>query len=485
MGPSLPISIFAVDPQTPQRPVAYMVSAVSHVVVAGLILYGFIFAPRINMNAAAERYTLREVSINLPDPVRDTRPLDSADYPGQQAAAKSAAPHAPGAAAASSIRQIPKLHLSDRTIVQPDIPVNQLVMKHTLPSLLLWSANRPKIQLITPPQPQKMAWVDTKPVLTRPTPEQHISEIPITSTPFNTKMPMPLPGSSTPIVARGPMPAELIPETSSLNSSDPSAAAMMSISEQQLAKGSIALPPVNQTAAGNENGSMRPGESGNSAFGGHGDPNSQGSGKGLAHSQGGGGNSAGPAGGKNGTVAANGAGTGNGNNGGNSTLGGSGGQGAEPTYTRVKLPTSGEYGVVVVGSELAEEFPETSRLWGTRVVYSVYLHVGLARNWILQYTLPPTADGAAAGNMTHVEAPWPFYIVRPPENPVVAADALMIHGFVNQAGHFEALNVVFPAGYGQAQYVLQALRQWQFRPAKHDGQIARVEILLIIPQIND
>ena len=485
MGTSLPISIFASDPSTQRDPYAYAFSAVSHVLVAGLILYGFIFAPRINMKAAADRYTLREVTINLPDPLPDPRPKDSADYPGQPAQAKTAAPHPASEAAASSIRQIPKLHLSDRTIVQPDIAPNQQIIKHAaLPALLLWNAQRPKVQLITPPQPQKMAWVDTKPVLTRPTPETNISETPMTSTPFTTKMPMPMPGTSSPIVARGPMAANLIPETSSLSSNDPSSAAMMSISEQELTKGSIALPAVNQTAAGNENGSMRPGKSGDSAQAGHGDPNSHGTGNGPSHSPGGGGNSTGDAGGKNGTLAGNGSSTGKGNNGGKSGLGGSGGDGAEPVYAHVKLPNDGRYGVVVVGSQMAEQFPETSRLWGGRVVYSVYLHVGGERNWILQYSLPSTADNAPA-NLAHVEAPWPFYIVRPTEDPVVAADALMIHGFVNQAGHFEALNVVFPSGYGQAQFVLQALRQWQFRPAKNEGQTARVEVLIIIPQFND
>jgi hypothetical protein len=57
----------------------------------------------------------------------------------------------------------------------------------------------------------------------------------------------------------------------------------------------------------------------------------------------------------------------------------------------------------------------------------------------------------------------------------------MVHGFVNQAGRFEALAIVFPMGFAQAQFVLNALAQWQFRPAMQSGQSAKVEILLIIP----
>ena len=475
MGTSLPISIFAGEPQIQRRPYSYLVSGFTHLLGAGLILYGFIFAPRINLKDAADRYTLREVTINMPYPVTPHKSEDSAMYPGQKAAAHTDVPHSQSAAAPSSRLQVPKLHLAEHTIVQPDVPVNQLMIKHAaLPSLLLWSAQRPKLELITPPQPQKLAWVDTKPVLTRPTPDQNIAELPITSTPFSSKMPMPMPGSSNPVVIRGQMPSNLIPETSSMNSSNPSAAAMLSISEEQLAKGSIALPPVNQTASGNENGAMRAGDAGNSAVDGHGAPNSRGNS----------GNSMGRAGAKDGMNAGNGLNAGKGNGGG-PKVNGQGGEGSEPTYTRIKLPTNGQYGVVVVGSSMEDQFPETSQLWGGRLVYSVFLHVGLAKNWILQYSLPPTGEAAVAGNLNKIEAPWPYYIVRPSQSPVVAADALMIHGFVNQAGHFEALAVVFPSGFREAQYVIQALRQWQFRPAKHDGQIAKVEVLLIIPEDSD
>jgi hypothetical protein len=108
--------------------------------------------------------------------------------------------------------------------------------------------------------------------------------------------------------------------------------------------------------------------------------------------------------------------------------------------------------------------------------------VGLARSWILQYSLSRADNAAAAGNITHIEAPWPYNIVRPNIEPgAIDADALMVHGFVNQAGRFEALSVLFPPQFAQAQFVLDALTQWQFRPATQNGQNVLVEVLLIIP----
>jgi hypothetical protein len=147
------------------------------------------------------------------------------------------------------------------------------------------------------------------------------------------------------------------------------------------------------------------------------------------------------------------------------------------------LPKDGQFGAVVVGATLEERYPEAAQVWSGRLAYTVYLHVGLAKSWILQYSLPSAADAAAAGNISRLEAPWPYNIVRPNLSPdTVNADALMIHGFVNQAGRFELLAVAFPPQFEQAQFVLDALRQWQFRPAAQNGQSERVEVVLIIPE---
>jgi hypothetical protein len=101
---------------------------------------------------------------------------------------------------------------------------------------------------------------------------------------------------------------------------------------------------------------------------------------------------------------------------------------------------------------------------------------------VLQYSLP-RADAAQGGAATTLEAPWPYNIVRPNLDPgSIDADALMIHGFVNQSGRFETLSIVFPQAFPQAQFVLAALEKWQFRPATQQGQSAKVEVLLIIPE---
>ena len=115
-------------------------------------------------------------------------------------------------------------------------------------------------------------------------------------------------------------------------------------------------------------------------------------------------------------------------------------------------------------------------VWNGRMAYTVYLHVGLARSWVLQISLPRAADAPQTPPAAQtLEAPWPYNIVRPNLDPgSIDADALMIHGFVNQSGHFETLvRPVFPQAFPQAQFVLAALEKWQFRPATQQRTVCQ------------
>jgi hypothetical protein len=493
MGSSRPISLFAPDNAKPQKPYAFILSAVAHVCVVSLILYGFFFAPRIDLKNEANRYLLRQVDLTSSDPDRPRNSAAAGMYPGQSSLAHGASGQSAAAAAASaSLRQIPKLHLADRTVVQPDVPDTPIVMKQTpLPSLMLWAPQKPNVKVLKTPPVQKLANVNARPSIVRPTPQTNFVDTPISPTAFTTKLPMPTPGTSTPITVRGPDLADRLPQTRSDISTESPSGAVMSISETHLNQGTIALPAINQTAPGTEDGALGAGKSGNGQQNGPGAANNQGAKNGSQLTQGAGGNSNGPLGNAHGTIAGTGANAGQGVGTGNAKsktgTGGGGpggtGEGTEPSFTRISQPANGQFGVVVVGSTLTDQFPETADIWGGRLIYSVYLKVGLPQSWILQYSLPANVEAKSASGENHLDPPWPFFLVRPNASPVnVNADALMVHGFVTEKGRFEELSVVFPPGYRHAQALLAALEQWQFRPAKHNGQPARVEILLIIPE---
>jgi len=119
--------------------------------------------------------------------------------------------------------------------------------------------------------------------------------------------------------------------------------------------------------------------------------------------------------------------------------------------------------MVVVGSSLAEDYPETVHLWSADWRTTVYLHVGAAKNWILQYSLPGAQEAASAGSFSRPDAPWPYDITRPSIDADSNTDAIMVHGFVNTAGRFEQLAVVFPTELAETKFLLHALQQWRFQ----------------------
>jgi len=153
---------------------------------------------------------------------------------------------------------------------------------------------------------------------------------------------------------------------------------------------------------------------------------------------------------------------------------------------RILLPKDGKFNMVTVGNSMEDLYPETEGMWNGRLAYTVYLHVGLPKNWILQYSLPRVEDDAGSGSAARLDAPWPTDILIPTLPPGSSnSDAVVVHGLLDAAGHFQQLNVVFPQAWEQAKYLTETLQHWVFRPAMQNGKSASVEVLLIIPDTTD
>src|ERR1019366_6755477 len=497
MRSSRTISLFTEQPEQPKGVSAFVASMVAHSFVVALVILAFMYSPQFRLRTP-DVYMLQHVELNRPDPpIRAPGGSGSMSQNSPSAGSTSSA-HENLAAPPSSRLQLDRRKLAPQTLVQPDIDPDRMLPKEIpLPSLMLWSSSKVKLKVITPPAPQPLATTFDKPKLSFPNKEVHLAELNLASTPFQSKLPTPLPSNTTPIVVHQEAPTQRVPETTSVSAKQPTAAAVLSASDLHMAQGSVPMPPANESALGNLQGalgagrsaaSVQPGNGGSGSMGtDHGSGKGEGNSGGQAAGSGNAGAQKGSGNGSNGNGSEPGAGAGQGTGhgpGAGSTQGtGQGtGQGDDRSVSRITLPKNGQFGVVVVGSTMDEQFPETAAVWKGRMAYSVYLHVGTSKNWILQYSMPRAADSASAGT-ARLEAPWPFYIVRPNLDPDEAnADAVMVHGFVNEAGHFEALAVVFPNGFAHEQLVLGALQQWQFRPGAQNGQIARLEVLLIIPE---
>jgi hypothetical protein len=304
-----------------------------------------------------------------------------------------------------------------------------------------------------------------KPSIKPPNQEIKLGDTGISSAEVPTdKLPV-FPTTPSPLTVHGPKMQQMAPVTASQKTAQPTPMAVMSISDLRMPEGTVTLPPVNETTVQSESEILAPGQTAK------GDPSKQSGGTGREAAAGDAGGANGVTGDRSGTKP----GTG---------LGSASDEGL--TTERFTLPKNGEFGAIVVGASLEEKYPELSSIWNDRVAYTVYLHVGLQKSWIMQYSLPRNSEAALAGNVTRLEAPWPYNIVRPNVSPsAFDSDAILVHGFVNAAGRFESLGIAFPPEFQQAQFVLDALSQWQFRPAVQNGKIEKVEVMLIIPEEQD
>jgi hypothetical protein len=443
MKSSRTITLFTESRETSQGPVSLAASVVFHCLAVGVISFGIFYAPHLNTKAIAERYNVRRLDLDMPDaqPLRPTKGLIKYPTP------KPAKVDTSTGGQPTALRKVVRAPKGPQTLVQPDLP-KQIALKELvpLPTLMVWSPSKTQVKTVVAPQPSKPTAANVTPSPAPPIEEVNLADVNIATSPIDHPKLLALAATTSPVAVPGPE-VELPPTNISQVSVQPTPAALLSLSDIQMTKGAVVLPPANESANENSKGPLVAGESKDSRT--PGDSN------------------------HDGKAAASASGT-SPNTAGNPNA---------VTATKITLPRDGQFGSVVVGASLGDEYPELNHVWRGRLAYTVYLHVGLARSWILQYSLPATEDVNATGGTPHLDAPWPFNIVRPNvSNDAADAETVMVHGFVNQSGRFEGLKIVYPPEYPETEFVLASLQQWQFRPAARDGQLARVEVLLIIPE---
>ncbi len=463
-----------------------------HGAAAGLVALGVLGTPQLALPLTAQRYTVRSLDLRAPEVRRAYS--DSVAYPGPSARTRRASrPSPPGAkppASALHLPQTAQAKLGPQTLIQPDVR-DPVVLAHVtpLPSVVIWAPEKTPVRNIVPPQPHKLTATDVTPSIAPANEEVNLSDLRVSASQQAVQNLALLPATSSPVVIHAPDLAQVPPTSASDTIAQPTPATVVSLSDLRMQNGTVALPPANQTKSATAPGALSPGQAdgaNNPAAAEASTPGGSGAqtgGKGAGHSAVKLDASAGQSGGQStGQSSGQSSGVHAGQSPGSSNASSPGvGAGSPASASVINLPHGGQFSSVVVGNAISDEYPEITDLWTGRMAYTVYLHLGLARSWILQYSLPASADAAAAGEVAALDAPWPYNIVRP-NIPAGSVDAIMVHGFVNQAGRFEALSIAFPSGFAQAPFVLGSLAQWQFRPAAQNGQPVRVEVLLIIPE---
>jgi hypothetical protein len=473
------ITIFTAAPPARTQPSVFMISVLMHgVVVMGALALRY--TPRVDAQPLPPRYTTLIVKLQRDEPRLQWSPGSSSPAspspPAETHEDRSPEPRAMAAVPPSPAYRV----AAPITLIEPDIPPNTLLAaKIPLPLVMLWKPPEIPVKTIVPPLPQAQTASNVRPSLSQPNHELLVADVALVSTAVLAET-LPIVAGTTSLLMAPLQATSQIRESTSTPSAQPTPATVLSVSDVLLAKGAVVLPAANQAAAASSSDAFARGQpAGTSATGdgtiiaqrkeseagvssvGHPSQNETATGRG----------------GKNGAPPASNSGSNMNPDPGLASNNGS-------LVDRITHPKDGHFGVVIVGDAVAEEYPEAAGIWADRLAYTVYLHVGVAKSWILQYCLPRSAQ--AAGNNLRPDAPWPYLIVTPHLSPGdYDTDALLVHGFIDAAGHFQQLAVVSPTQFAQSKFVLDALQQWQFRPATQNGQAAAVEVLLIIPQGTD
>ena len=535
--------LFVRTPVVRRRFPAFAGSATLHCTLIIVMAFWSVSSPKNPPSSPTRKYSVRLLQLQIPRYSRRASPgkaqpgaaairgftrLNKSARSSHGAAAeagKSALAMLAQSSSALQHRQFklpPNTHIKmgKQTLVQLDLPPD-LALKHEipLPTALLWTETQTpppmRRQFVAPPAKKFAKATQSLPLapsLEAPNQEVNIAELNMSSALMSdTPRLVQPPSVASPVSSAGQQKAKEIPQIGLAESKQPTAANLISLPDSPLRSSSVlALPPANEVApsGGANNGAS----SGGGGAAGDGKQGAAGQGSGAmgegaatlgTDGKGNGGNGSGGAfaegaGRNNGAGSAGsrgdarqGGGTASAGNGVGNSHGGSGVDGSGDTLgygsaglTRLDLPKEGKFGVVVLGSAGSERYPESVGALTGKVVYTVYLKVGLRKSWILQYCLPKEAERkiTAKGSATPIDAPWPFLIMRPDRWTDPDTDYIMVRGILTDAGRFDQLAMVFPEDLEKKDWLLHSLKLWSFRPASRDGEPTTVEVLLIIPR---
>ena len=424
------ITIFCIEPpQSAKRHSAFAISLLLHCAVLLFVVLGFYYSHPDSPKNKPHSHPFQFVRLQLSPPIRS----------------KEAVGVTPDHGVTWHPLRVPRAHrrmTAKQTLIRPDVPPD-VVLKHEIPlaTAVLW-AQTPMPSppdVVTPPKetPNTQHSVPVRLSVDPPNREIQVADLKIAPTLLtNTPALVIPPSATTPLQTAAADAGNQLPQTVSTDE-DSTPAHLIALPEIPVRIQSLlVIPPVNQIAstsegAGGESNDHEPTAA--SVRGGDGEVTAAGS--------------------------------------------------APGKLTRISLPKDGKFGVVVTGSSASEAFPESQGLLSGSVVYTVYLHIGVHKNWVLQYCLPKDAQQASGDeNTAAIDSPWPFLILRPDSLSTLHIDYVMVHGIINSAGRFEKLALVYPEDLPVEDVLIGALRNWSFRPAKRDGQAIAVEALLVVPR---
>lgn len=143
----------------------------------------------------------------------------------------------------------------------------------------------------------------------------------------------------------------------------------------------------------------------------------------------------------------------------------------------------GRFDSIVVQSSPLDQFPSGNTLLHGRPIFTVYVPVGIGKDWALYFCVQgdDTPASATESQAKPLDPPYPYKLLRPKITIPGYQKYLLVHGFVTEAGTVSDLRLIPPVKQDIVDLVLAALNRWTFRPATRQGVAVKVEFLLAIP----
>ena len=164
----------------------------------------------------------------------------------------------------------------------------------------------------------------------------------------------------------------------------------------------------------------------------------------------------------------------------------SGGANGTDAVTRILHPSGGNFDVVIMQSATRADLSDVGSILTGNPVYTVYLPVGDAREWVMEYCVPAAENArnnpyeVYVGDATPISAPYPISTVIP--NSILGQahrENIVFHGYLTVNGSFR--NIEARDQSALTHLIAPLLNQWRFRPALKDKVPAEIEILLVVP----
>ena len=247
MMASQTITLFTRQTDFGPRPTSFAASILLHGLTMALVLFGLAYKPPVT-RLVLEHYSVRELDLHLDDQhmraVRNLIPYP-ASHPGPRALASagrtSPSPPVP--------RPITQARIGPQTLIQPDLQKPIILPEQVpLPQVVIWSPSKTIVKKVVPPLPEKATAANVKPSVERPNEEMNLADVNIASS-FHPSLKSVVPPSTTsPVAIPIPQQVQLPPITASQPSAQPTPAAIVSLSDLRMKNGTVALPPVSESA---------------------------------------------------------------------------------------------------------------------------------------------------------------------------------------------------------------------------------------------